>query len=242
MTAKRLNQWVLVLISGMILALLALTFVLKQQYLLFSVLIILLSCVPFFLRFEKGEVNAEVMVVIGILAAIAALSRVPFASIPSVQPTSFVVIMAGRVFGFDTGFLVGALAAVVSNLFLGQGPWTPWQMFCWGMIGFSAGYFSRKRWMQTKFGLLLFGGGWGFLFGWIMNLWYMLGFFDTLNWKVFVTVYTASFYFDFAHALSNIFFLAMFAGAWQNILERVQRKYGLLPLDCAERLDDQRNN
>jgi energy-coupling factor transport system substrate-specific component len=234
MSNKGIKRWINVVVIGVILLLLSFTFFLEGQYLLFSILMIVLIFLPFIVRFERRQVSAEEMVIIGMLAAIAALSRVPFASLPSVQPTSFVVIITGRVFGREAGFLVGALAAVVSNLFLGQGPWTPWQMFCWGMIGFSAGLFANQRWMQTKIGLLLFGGAWGFLFGWIMNLWYMLGFFDTFNWIVFVTVYTASFYFDLAHALSNIFFLAIFASAWQKILERVKKKYGLLPLDAQK--------
>ncbi len=78
--------------------------------------------------------------IISMLSAIGAIGRVPFAAIPSVQPTSFVIIMSGLSFGGNTGFMVGSTAALVSNMLLGQGPWTPWQMFAWGMMGFTAPY------------------------------------------------------------------------------------------------------
>lgn len=223
-----LKKRVSLIVIALVLTLISLTLVIDGQYLLFTLMIIIASMIPFLIRFEKRKITAEEIVLIGMLAAIAAVSRVPFAPLPSVQPTSFVVIMTGLVFGRETGFMVGAMAAVVSNLFLGQGPWTPWQMFCWGMVGFTAGLYSKQPWMQTKTGLLLFGGAWGFLFGWIMNLWYVLGFFDTLSWKVFVSAYTVSFYFDLAHALSNVFFLFLFAASWRKVLQRVQKKYGLL--------------
>ncbi|MCK9906381.1 ECF transporter S component, partial [Frankia sp. Cpl3] len=115
------------------------------------------------------------------LGALAALARVPFASIPNVQPTTFLVMLSGYVFGMRVGFLVGGIAALFSNVFLGQGPWTLWQMLAWGLSGASAGLLRRllerqkngqllattgKKWLFSVVCML-----WGFLFGWIMNLW-----------------------------------------------------------------------
>lgn len=225
---SKLRKWAGLAAIIVVLICLSLTLVIEGQYILFTLLVLLSALIPFLFRFEQRKVTAEEIVLISVLAALAAISRVPFAPLPSVQPTSFIVIMAALVFGRETGFMVGALAAVVSNLFLGQGPWTPWQMFSWGMIGYTAGLFAERGWIQNKVGLLVFGGVWGFLFGWIMNLWYVLGFFETLSWSVFISAYIASFYFDLAHALSNVFFLAIFASSWQKVLQRVKKKYGLL--------------
>ena len=69
------------------------------------------------------------------LAALAALGRVAFAPLPNVKPTTDIVFLAGYVLGGAPGFAVGALAALSSNLVFGQGPWTPWQMVGWGIIG-----------------------------------------------------------------------------------------------------------
>jgi energy-coupling factor transport system substrate-specific component len=213
---------------GGVAALLLLVLWKEEYYLPLSFLMIGIAMLPFFIRFERRRLRAEEMLLIAMLGAIAAVSRVPFAPLPSVQPVSFIVIMAALVFGAEAGFLVGSIAAVASNLMLGQGPWTPWQMFGWGMIGFTAGLLRHTRFMESRRGRCVFGFGWGFLFGWIMNLWSLLGFYDRLSWPAFASVYAASFYFDLAHALSNVFFLALFSGVWLKILGRVKRKYGLL--------------
>ncbi len=201
---------------------------LEKQYLLLSFMMLGFAMLPFFIRFERKKLKPEEVILIALLAAIAAVSRVPFAPLPSVQPTSFVIIMAALVFGAEVGFLVGSIAAIVSNLFLGQGPWTPWQMFSWGMIGYTAGLLKDTAFMKSLLGKNIFGFIWGFLFGWIMNLWFLIGFLKELTWQAFVGAYLASFYFDLAHALSNVFFITVFSAMWLKILVRVQRKYGLL--------------
>lgn len=186
------------------------------------------ALLPFFARFERRKVEARELVLLAVLAAIAAVSRVPFAPLPSVQPTSFVIIISAIVYGAEAGFIIGAIAALVSNIFLGQGPWTPWQMFCWGMIGVTAGWLKDEWWMKKRIGLLCFGFAWGFLFGWIMNIWYIITLPDALGWQLITVAYIQSFYFDLAHALSNVFFLTVFGSSWLKILVRFRKKYGLL--------------
>ena len=200
----------------------------EQHYLLVSFLLIVCAMLPFFIRFERRQVKTEEVILIAILAAIAAISRVPFAALPSVQPTSFVIMMAALVFGAEVGFLVGSIAALVSNIFLGQGPWTPWQMFSWGMMGFTAGLLKDGVLMKSLLVKKIFGFVWGFVFGWIMNLWFVLGFLKELTWPVFLSAYISSFYFDLAHALANVFFITFFSVVWMRILTRVKVKYGML--------------
>ncbi|OAS87614.1 ECF transporter S component [Metabacillus sp. FJAT-53654] len=200
----------------------------NQHFLLVSLLFMTLTFVPFIIRFERRKVAGRELVILAVLAAIAAVSRVPFASIPSVQPTTFVIIVTGIAFGAESGFVVGALAALVSNLFLGQGPWTPWQMYAWGMIGLVAG-FLRNTWLIKKsFGRIIFGFFSGILFGWVMNLWYFVSLGDQVKFAEIIAYYGASMYFDLAHALSNVFFLIVFANSWIKILQRFRKKYGLL--------------
>ncbi len=198
-----------------------------HAYLLLSFIIIGIIMIPFFVRFEMRAITSREIVILAILAAIAAVSRVPFAPLPSVQPTSFVIMMAGLVFGAESGFIVGAVAAIVSNIFLGQGPWTPWQMYAWGMIGMTAGLLRNTWWMKKMWGKLLFGFVWGYLFGWFMNFWIIVGALEYFTWEYFIGIYVASIYFDLAHGLSNVFFLAVFSTSWLRILERFKRKYGL---------------
>lgn len=199
-----------------------------RYYLAFSLIMIFLIIAPFFISFEKKDIKAEEVVIISVLSAIAAVGRIPFAPIPSVQPTTFVIIMTGLSFGSEIGFLVGSTAALVSNIALGQGPWTPWQMFAWGMVGLTAGALRRSSIFKSRIGRSIFGGFWGFLFGWIMNLWslfYFQG--EAISWKLFLASCISSFKFDLTHAITNVVFLNLFSYRWEKIFERVKNKYGV---------------
>ena len=101
---------------------------------------LIVSFVPFFLIFGRKP-QARDMVPIAVMAALGVVGRTVFAIVPlpNFKPVSAIVIMTGVVFGPESGFLTGALTGFVSNFIFGQGPWTPWQMFSWGMIGFIAG-------------------------------------------------------------------------------------------------------
>lgn len=224
------SRWYLIIASVVMLVLLIASIVLfnYKAYLLLSFALIAMTMIPFFARFEVRKITSREIVILAILAAIAAVSRVPFAALPSVQPTSFVIIIAGLVFGAESGFIVGAVAAIVSNIFLGQGPWTPWQMYAWGMIGMTAGLLRNTWWMKQMWGKLLFGFFWGYLFGWFMNLWIIVSAIENFTWEFFISIYVASIYFDLAHGLSNVFFLLIFSASWMRILHRFKRKYGLL--------------
>ena len=220
----------LISVSVVLLILLVASIVLfhYRAYLLLSFIMIACIMLPFFARFEWREVAGREVVLLAMLAAIAAVGRVPFAGLPSVQPTSFIIIIAGIVFGAESGFIVGAVAAIVSNFFLGQGPWTPWQMYAWGMMGMTAGLLRNAWWLKTVWGKCIFGFVWGYLFGWFMNMWIIVSNIEALSWEFFAGIYVSSVYFDLAHALSNVFFLLIFGTSWLKVLQRVQRKYGLL--------------
>lgn len=199
-----------------------------RNYGLLSVLLIIMAMVPFFLNFEKRKPEARELVVIAVMAALGALGRVAFAPIPSFQPTSAIIIITALTFGPEAGFLTGTISAVASNLFFGQGPWTPWQMFCWGMIGFSAGILKNAGFFKGKASLLSYGVLTGFSFGWIMNIWYIIGFVKPITWQAIAAAYIASFWFDFTHALSTFIFLFVLARPWTKKLDRIKVKFGLL--------------
>lgn len=208
---------------------LALTSALEDRhYLLLSLLLLGAAMLPLFMRLERRSLEAREVVLLAVLSALAAVSRIPFAALPSVKPVSSIVILSAYVFGAEAGFIVGAMAALVSNMYFGQGPWTPWQMFAWGMMGLSAGLLRNTRWMKSRAGLLAFGIFWGFLFGWIMDVWTLISLPEAFGGGLTLTVFASSFYFDLAHALSNAFFLAILAGGWIKVLVRFRKKYGLL--------------
>lgn len=197
------------------------------NYGLLSVLLIILTMVPFFLRFERRKPQARELVIIAVMATLAAMGRVIFAPIPDFKPTSAIVIITAVAFGPEAGFLTGAVAAAASNLFLGQGPWTPWQMFCWGMIGFGAGMLS-KGWLKSILGLSIYGFLTGFAFGWIMNIWFIIGFVQPITWATIIAAYISSFWLDFTNAISTLLFILLLAKPWLKKLNRIKIKYGLL--------------
>ncbi|MEY8350986.1 ECF transporter S component [Bacillus cereus] len=235
--SKRYVAFVVLIFMIIIGVLLFTSFVTDEYYIWCSLFLLAIIMLPFYIRFEKRAFVSREIVIVAVLAAIAAVSRVPFSLMPSVQPTSFVIIVSAIVFGSETGFMVGATAALVSNIFLGQGPWTPWQMFAWGMIGFTAGLLRNTWLMRKMWGRIIYGFIVGFIFGWIMNLWGILGFLEGLTWKDFIAYYIASFYFDFAHALSNVIFLVVFSSSWIRILMRFKKKYGILDDDNGRLLE-----
>lgn len=89
--------------------------------------------------YERSRPGPKLLAVVATLAALAALGRDAFAAIPDVKPTTAIVLVAGVAFGAAPGFAVGAIAALASNVLLGEGPWTPWQMLGWGLVGVLGG-------------------------------------------------------------------------------------------------------
>ena len=111
-----------------------------------SMCIIGLSMIPFCMVFEGRNPQAREILLIAVMAAIAVVGRMAFFMLPQFKPVTAIVIIAGVGLGAEAGFLTGAMAGFVSNFFFGQGPWTPWQMFSFGIIGFLAGViFSKSK-------------------------------------------------------------------------------------------------
>jgi energy-coupling factor transport system substrate-specific component len=184
---------------------------------------VILAILAFFFEFEAAAVSSKEIALIAMLGTISAVARVPFAAIPSVQPCTFLIICSGYVFGPLAGFMVGAVTALVSNFFLGQGPWTPYQMFAWGLAGASAAYFRRFKF--ARIGLIIFGVIWGYVYGWIMNTWFWASSAYPLTFKTFFVYQLSSIWFDTFHAVSNALFLGLFGMKTIAILERFQKRF-----------------
>jgi len=201
-----------------------------------SAIIIFLAILAVFLSYENKEVNTKEISLIATMATLAAVMRIPFAAIISVQPTTFIVMISGYVFGARAGFMVGAMGALVSNIFLGQGPWTPWQMFAWGLAGWTMGLLGKKQKGFNYFIFTFFAFVWGYLFGWIMNFWHWLGFIYPLTWKTFLATYLISLPSDTLHALSNATFSLIFGKTLYLMLSRYKAKISYAKLDNSKNI------
>ena len=186
--------------------------------------------IPFLSLFESRKPKARELVVISVLCAIAVAGRAAFFMLPEVKPTLAVVIVAGVCFGGETGFLVGAVSGFVSNFFFGQGPWTPWQMFCLGIIGFLSGVIFNKRFIKkSKSSLAVFGLLTAvIIYGGIMNPASIIMWQNKITWEMIVASYAAGLPLDIIHALSTALFLWFISEPMIEKLERIKTKYGLV--------------
>lgn len=136
-----------VLIFLVIPALIALTVFLgsKRLYMPLSLLILVMIMAPFFMIFERRKPRAREVVLIAMMSALTVASHTFFHIAFPVQIGTAMVVISGISLGPEAGFLIGAMSRFVCNFYMGQGAWTPWQMFCWGLLGFLAGIaFNRE--------------------------------------------------------------------------------------------------
>ena len=201
-----------------------------RKYYFIAFLILLETMLPFFLVFEGRKPQARELVVIAVLCAIGVVGRGAFFMVPAFKPVLALVIISGVAFGGETGFLVGAMTMVASNVLFGQGPWTPWQMFSAGIIGFLAGVFFRKGFLRrTRVSLCIFGAlATVVIYGGIMNPAAALIYTDTLNWKLLLTYYVSGIPVDLIHAAATVLFLWLAAEPMLEKLDRIKVKYGLI--------------
>lgn len=216
----------------------------QNSDLILAVLFLLISALPFYLVFERRRPQARDLVPVALMAALCVVGRAAFALIPlpNFKPVSAIIIISALAFGPEAGYLTGALAAFVSNFLFGQGPWTPWQMFCWGCIGFLAGLLYRAglfgpvgRRMPGEKGrrrkpaaLCIFGLLSGFGYGWVMNLYYIIGYISPLTWQAVGAAYLSSFFFDLSHGVCTMLVLWFVGEDWVRKLLRIKRKFGLM--------------
>lgn len=195
---------------------------LKDYYWLISLFIALICLFFLFMRFEKGKTRTGRVVIIAIMTALAVTGRL----IPVLKPVAAFAIITGIYLGGEAGFMVGALTALISNIWFGQGPWTPFQMFAWGAAGFFAGVFSKSL-VKNKGFVLLYGALAGVVYSFIMDIWTVLwaspdSFFEMYGKALLTAVpYTAS------YALSNVVFLYIMIKPFGRRLERIKVKYGI---------------
>lgn len=228
-------------LAGM-LALLVVSLRLGQSaWMVSGAVLVAFSIALFFAAFERGRPQPRDLVPVAVLAAVAAAGRVLFAALPDVKPTSAVVIVAGAAFGPQAGFMAGATAALLSNFFFGQGPFTPWQMFAWGLMGFGAGLLGRVPAFRRPVPLCVFGFVSCYFYGAFLDVYQLLGFVRPITWQSALLTWSASLYFDTVHAAATVAFLALIAKPWLRILTRVRKKYGLMEERSAALPAERRN-
>jgi energy-coupling factor transport system substrate-specific component len=171
---------------------------------------------------ERGPDSAKQLALVATLGAVAAAGRVLFAAIPGVQPVTVMTVVAGAALGARSGFAVGATAAFVSNFFLGQGAWTPWQMLGWGACGVAgalAAPLLRRRLALAAFCFVL-----GMGFSAFMDVWNWLAFYDEHTWQTFAATHARGLPFDLSHAIGNVVIALVAGPELRRLLDRYGRR------------------
>lgn len=208
-----------VIISGVV-------FFREKSYAWLSLCIAVFSCVPLFYCFERKESSAKEITVLAVMIAISVAGRFVFAWLPGFKPVTAITVIAAIWLGKEAGFVVGSLSAVVSNFYFGQGPWTPFQMFAWGLIGFIAGILANPL-KKNKILLCIFGALAGILFSLTMDIWSVIWFDSGFNLSRYIAIITASLPSTVEYSVSNVIFLLLLAKPIGEKLERIKKKYGL---------------
>ncbi len=192
-----------------------------------TLLVAVLCLVLLFASFEASRPALRQLMPTAVLAALAAAGRILFAAIPDFKPVSAIAIVAGAVLGRRCGFVVGAVAALVSNFFFGQGAWTPWQMYAWGLDGYVGGLLAEQGLLERRAALYGWGFASGLVYGAILNGYYVLGYVQPLTLPAVVAAVAAALPFDLTHSVATVVFLAAIWEPWGRSIRRVVAKYDL---------------
>ncbi|MBD9227138.1 MAG: ECF transporter S component [Clostridiales bacterium] len=212
---------------------------LKQSFYLSGLTIIVLTIAAFFLHFESRKPQARELVLLAVLCALAVASRAAFGFVPHFKPMLAIVMLTGIAFGPEAGFLCGAISGFASNFIFGQGPWTPWQMFAYGIGGMLAGLFalcgilkkSPRAWRD---------GGWRDIlgltvFGFLCILLVVGPLLDTSTFFMAgfsasspLAVYLAGVPVNCVHGSAVALTMLLFGKPLLDRLRRIQIKYGMM--------------
>jgi energy-coupling factor transport system substrate-specific component len=185
-----------------------------------SFVILALALAGGFAWYERSRPSSRTVALVASLAALATLGRIAFAPLPNVKPTTDIVLIAGYTLGGAPGFAVGAVAAIASNIVFGQGPWTPWEMLAWGLVGLLGAALARRRRPIPRIVLALICAAAGFAYGLVLNFSTWVTFTGQHNLAQFLLIEGQAFTFDLAHAVGNFVFFLAFGPALIRALRR----------------------
>lgn len=203
------------------------TVIFKEKYYAWiSLCVAVLSFIPLFYSFERKENSSKELTVLAVMIAVSAAGRFIFAWLPGFKPITAITVIVAIWLGKEAGFVVGSLSAIVSNFYFGQGPWTPFQMFAWGLLGFLAGLVAKPL-IKSKVLLCVFGALAGVLYSLTMDIWTILWADGSFNVSRYIAAVISALPVTAEYAVSNIIFLLILAKPIGDKLERIKRKYGL---------------
>lgn len=198
-----------------------------RSYYLTGTLIAIYLLIPFFLAFEGRKPQARELVLLSVMCALAVASRVAV-PLPQFKPIYGIIMLCGIAFGTESGFLIGALSAFISNFFAGQGPYTPWQMLAYGVAGMMAGLFTKgKKYQPLELAFLGFFVSF-LLVGPILDTCSVVLVLPKLTLQGAIPIYLSGILMNLIQAVSTFLTLLLFGRPLLKKISRIQEKYGLI--------------
>ena len=198
----------------------------RGHFALASLLVTLMALVLFSCGFERRKTGSRRLILVAVMTALSVAGRFVFSALPFFKPITAMVVITAIYVGPEAGFLTGALSAVISNFYFGQGPWTPFQMLSWGLLGFFAGLLAmplkRSRILLTLYGLLA-----GAAYSLVMDVWTVMWYNGSFNAELYTAALIAALPITATYAISNVIFLNILAHPFGEKLDRVKIKYGV---------------
>lgn len=227
MSKKRITINILLILAAVGVIIFGVRMFQDRKYNLISILIAFLACIPFYMAYEKKEGSIRRMVVLAVMVAISVVGRLIFAVLPGFKPVTAIVVIAAIYMGSESGFLIGSLSAIISNMFYGQGPWTPFQMLAWGSLGLIAGLPVMQKILKKRVILAAYGFLAGFGYSAIMDIWTVLSFDGSFSLARYLTVLAMALPVSIEYAISNVVFLMLGIGPIGRKLKRINIKHGI---------------
>lgn len=206
-----------------------------RAYVAASFIVVLCASIPFFIRFEQRRPQARELALLAVLCALAVASRAAFVWVPHFKPMAGIIMIAGMALGPSSGFMVGSMAALVSNFIFGQGPWTPWQMLAFGLCGLVFGLIGRRvvrpgvhlGW-GVRVALAVVGGLFIVLVaGPVLDTSSLFLMVSRLTPEAAAAVYLAGFPVNCSHGIATAVTLLLLADPLLSRLSRLGKKYGM---------------
>ena len=198
----------------------------RGHYALSSMLVTVLALILFSCGFERRKTGSRRMILVAVMTALSVAGRFVFSALPFFKPITAMVVITAIYIGPEAGFLTGALSAVISNFYFGQGPWTPFQMLSWGLLGLFAGLLARplkrSRVLLTFYGLFA-----GAAYSLVMDVWTVMWYSGGFNSELYAAAVAAALPITLMYAISNMIFLNLLSRPFGEKLERVKIKYGV---------------
>ncbi len=194
------------------------------NYAVLSIIVAALSLIACLISIENKPTSLRRLVAVGVMTAISVVGRLIFAPIPGFKPVTAVTVLCAMYFGPSGGFMCGALSALISNLYFGQGPWTPIQMFTWGLIGLIAGILSKPL-KNSKIILSIYGAVSGIVYSLILDIWSVQWFSGGFSISLYLAAVYTSLPFMLVYMVSNVIFLLVLNRFCKKGIERIVDKY-----------------